>query len=60
MTECINCDKAPICHTQLTLNIAKLKDILIEVDRFNVVVAREKILSMINTMEKSNLEVTGR
>lgn len=58
--ECIECEKAPICHNQLLLDIAKLKDIKIEIERFNYVEADHKIKKMIAIFEDRNAEVTGR
>jgi len=60
MTECISCDKAPVCHNQLVLDIAKLRDIKLEIERFNYVDADEKIKRLIANFEARNAEVTGR
>ena len=56
----LDCEFAPICHHQYTLDIAKLKDILILVDSLDYKSARESILLMIKSKEAGNLAVTGR
>jgi len=57
---CLDCEKAPICHAQTLLYKARLKDILLAIDRMNGAEAKEMLLKFIGFLDKLNSEITER